>query len=387
MPPSADASNVAVPTLDESSSGRWVRLPLGAGTAVLTCVLLLGLLPGAAAADPSGRARARADAVAAQVDALQPQVAAALADYRATLGGLSHAVTRSISDDQVAQAAALAAQAAQAEQGARIRALYMDGGELSIVDAMLSARTTADLTAQWDLTSSVVGWGQTQHDLLAQHSVAARGRARVSQLAARRVIVTVADVQARYETLAALLDRQRSLLTHLDTRAKQLLRAQQSALAAEQAAAAQAASQASTSPSVLGIPSDYLSLYRGAATTCPGLSWTVLAAIGQVESGHGRSVGPSSAGAEGPMQFMPSTFAGYAVDGNGDGVKDIWSPADSIYTAAAYLCANHAGDGPQGLYNAIWRYNHADWYVLMVSHLADSIAKKFGETPPVAVKG
>ena len=87
------------------------------------------------------------------------------------------------------------------------------------------------------------------------------------------------------------------------------------------------------------------------------------------------------------MQFMPSTFAGYAVDGNGDGVKDIWSPADSIYTAAAYLCANHAGDGPQGLYNAIWRYNHADWYVLMVSHLADSIAKKFGETPPVAVKG
>ena len=373
--------------LDPLTRSRRLGLPFALAAVVLSGALTLGLLPGAAAADPVGRARARADAVAAKVAALQPQVDAALAQYQATLGGLAKAVTRSVSDDRTAQAAAQAAQAAQVAQTGRIRALYMDGGELSIVNAMLSAQSTADLTAQWDFTASLVGWGQAQHQELAAQSAAARGQARVSQSAARRVIVTVADVQDRYQRLASLLKQQQDLFDHLDTQARQLLRAQQSALAAERAAAAQAAAQAASSPSVLGIPSDYLSLYRAAATTCSGLSWTVLAAIGQVESGHGRSVGPSSAGAEGPMQFLPSTFAGYAVDGNGDGVADIWSPADSIYTAAAYLCANHAGDGPQGLYNAIYRYNHADWYVQMVVHLADKIAAKFHETPPVAVKG
>ncbi len=373
--------------LDPLTRSRRLGLPFALAAVVLSGVLALGLLPGAAAADPVGRARTRADAVAAKVSALQPQVDAALAQYQATLGGLAKAVTRSVSDDRTAQAAAQAAQAAQVAQTGRIRALYMDGGELSIVNAMLSAQTTADLTAQWDLTASLVGWGQAQHQELVAQSVAARGQARVSQSTTRRVIVTVADVQDRYQRLASLLQQQQDLFNHLDTQARQLLRAQQSALAAERAAAAQAAAQAASSPSVLGIPSDYLSLYRGAATTCSGLSWTVLAAIGQVESGHGRSVGPSSAGAEGPMQFLPSTFAGYAVDGNGDGTTDIWSPADSIYTAAAYLCANHAGDGPQGLYNAIYRYNHADWYVQMVVHLADKIAAKFHETPPVAVKG
>ena len=77
----------------------------------------------------------------------------------------------------------------------------------------------------------------------------------------------------------------------------------------------------------------------------------------------------------GPMQFLPSTFAAYAVDGDGDGVADIWNAADSIFTAAKYLCANGAGGGPRALYNAIWHYNHADWYVQMVL----SLAKKYAE--------
>ena len=66
----------------------------------------------------------------------------------------------------------------------------------------------------------------------------------------------------------------------------------------------------------------------------------MLAAIGQVESGHGRNTSTSSAGAMGPMQFEPATFAAYAVDGDHDGVKSIMDPADAIYTAAHYLCAN-----------------------------------------------
>jgi len=378
---------VAVPLFVASRLGRRLRLPLAAATAALSGVLVLGVLPGSAAANPSDRVRAHARAVAAQIDALQPQVDEALAQYRATLGGLARAVTRSVSDDRAAQSAAQAAQQARMEQGARIRALYMDGGELSIVDAMLSAGSTADMTAQWDLTESIVGWGQLQHQTLQQVSHTAQGQARSSQVAASRVIVTVGDVQDRYQTLAALLDQQQNLLDQLDTRAKHLVRAERSALAAEHAAAAAAAAQAAASPSVMGIPKDYLALYRSAATTCPGLGWPVLAAIGQVESGHGHNMGPSSAGAEGPMQFMPSTFAGYAVDGNGDGATNIWDPADSIYTAAAYLCANGGGSGPKGLYNAIWHYNHADWYVLMVVNLADSIAKRFGVPAPQAAKG
>jgi membrane-bound lytic murein transglycosylase B len=122
------------------------------------------------------------------------------------------------------------------------------------------------------------------------------------------------------------------------------------------------------------VPPDFTRLYRRAARTCSGLSWTVLAAIGQVESGHGRNSSTSYAGAQGPMQFLPSTFASYAVDGDGDGDTDIQDPADAIFTAANYLCRNGAGRGGESLYRAIWHYNHADWYVQLVLKLAGQLA-------------
>jgi hypothetical protein len=118
------------------------------------------------------------------------------------------------------------------------------------------------------------------------------------------------------------------------------------------------------------IPSAYLRLYRAAAMTCRGLPWTVLAAIGTVETGNGANTATSSKGAMGPMQFLPSTFVAYAVDGDGDGVANIMDPADAIYSAARYLCANGAGLGGQALYSAIYAYNHADWYVREVIRLA-----------------
>jgi hypothetical protein len=118
----------------------------------------------------------------------------------------------------------------------------------------------------------------------------------------------------------------------------------------------------------------YFDLYKKGAAGCPGLSWTVLAAIGQVESGHGRDVGPSSAGALGPMQFLPSTWRAYGVDGDGDGKADIMNPYDAIPAAARYLCASGARSD---LYKAVYAYNHAHWYVQKVLALANAYARRF----------
>lgn len=127
----------------------------------------------------------------------------------------------------------------------------------------------------------------------------------------------------------------------------------------------------------VGRPDSYLELYRRSAELCPGLSWTVLAAIGQIESGHGRNNGPSSAGALGPMQFMPATWKAYGVDGDGDGETDIWSAYDAVPSAANYLCANGAGRGGEKLRKAVWFYNHSWSYVDRVLALADAYARTY----------
>lgn len=127
----------------------------------------------------------------------------------------------------------------------------------------------------------------------------------------------------------------------------------------------------------VGRPGSYLELYRRSAVVCPGLSWTVLAAIGQVESSHGRNNGPSSAGALGPMQFMPATWKAYGRDGDGDGTADIWSPYDAVPSAAGYLCANGAGQGGARLEKAVWFYNHSWSYVAKVMAVARAYARAY----------
>ncbi|WP_433500479.1 lytic transglycosylase domain-containing protein [Sphaerimonospora sp. CA-214678] len=127
----------------------------------------------------------------------------------------------------------------------------------------------------------------------------------------------------------------------------------------------------------VGRPESYLELYQRSAGLCPGLSWTVLAAIGQIESGHGRNNGPSSAGALGPMQFMPATWKAYGVDGDGDGETDVWSAYDAVPSAASYLCANGAGRGGEKLRKAVWFYNHSWSYVDRVLSLADAYARAY----------
>ncbi|MFF4774119.1 lytic transglycosylase domain-containing protein [Microtetraspora fusca] len=132
-----------------------------------------------------------------------------------------------------------------------------------------------------------------------------------------------------------------------------------------------------TGQGLVGRPASYLELYRRSAGVCPGLSWSVLAAIGQVESGHGRNNGPSSAGALGPMQFMPATWKTYGVDGDGDGKADIWSAYDAVPSAAKYLCANGAAQGGEKLRKAVWFYNHSWDYVNRVLGLAEAYARAY----------
>jgi len=127
-----------------------------------------------------------------------------------------------------------------------------------------------------------------------------------------------------------------------------------------------------------GRPGSYLQLFQeSAASYCPGLSWTVLAAIGQIESGDGQNVGPSTAGALGPMQFLPSTWQTWGIDGFGDtGRPNIMNPFDAVPSAARLLCADGAASGGQGLRTAIFDYNHASWYVNEVLTLAGEYAQE-----------
>ena len=114
--------------------------------------------------------------------------------------------------------------------------------------------------------------------------------------------------------------------------------------------------QPAASNAANSIPADYLADFKATGTEY-GIPWTVLAAIGQTESGDGAHDGPSSAGALGPMQFLPSTWKAY-----GDG-GDIMNPAAAIPAAARLLIAHGA---PGNLEQAIFAYNHSESYVQLV---------------------
>jgi len=124
-------------------------------------------------------------------------------------------------------------------------------------------------------------------------------------------------------------------------------------------------------PEKTSFKGDFHEIYKQAAGKY-GLDWHILAAIHKIETGQsGDTLRKSNCGATGPMQFIPSTFKAYAVDGNGDGVKDIGSVYDSIFTAANYLSANIADGG--NIDFAIYRYNHSTKYVNEVKFLASQI--------------
>ncbi|AKA06846.1 hydrolase Nlp/P60 [Streptomyces noursei ZPM] len=124
------------------------------------------------------------------------------------------------------------------------------------------------------------------------------------------------------------------------------------------------------------IPPRMLALYQRAALACPGLSWTVLAAIGKTETDHTRHPTMiSTAGAVGPMQFLPSTFQAYArpVPPGGRTPPTPWDPVDAVYAAARLLCANGARNG-SNLRSAVFAYNHSHTYVAQVLTTARTYA-------------
>jgi len=178
-------------------------------------------------------------------------------------------------------------------------------------------------------------------------------------------------------------------------------------------------SDAVTSPDT-DIPRMVLDAYQRAAATVEAqgchLAWWGLAGIGKVESDHGRDqnahlapngdlvphiVGVPLTGqngtvlvqdatgafshAEGPMQFLPSTWQKWGQDGNGDSLKDIDNIYDATLGAATYLCAtSHDLETENGLKAAYFSYNHSDDYVTEVLAYATAYeaADAAGLIPP-----
>ncbi|WP_034088308.1 C40 family peptidase [Streptacidiphilus albus] len=137
------------------------------------------------------------------------------------------------------------------------------------------------------------------------------------------------------------------------------------------------------------IPPAMLSRYRQAATTCPGLPWTILAGIGKVESDHGRARNQvSSAGAVGPMQFLPSTFTEYdqPVPPGGANPPTPWDATDAVQAAARLLCA-HGGRNGKDLRNAVYQYNHDEQYVDTVMAYATRYASADSSATDAAPPG
>jgi len=110
---------------------------------------------------------------------------------------------------------------------------------------------------------------------------------------------------------------------------------------------------------------ELLGYYREAQRRT-GVSWTFLAAIHLVETRMGRIRGVSTAGAQGPMQFLPSTWDRYGAGG------DVTDPRDAILAAARLLKAKGA---PGDMADALWHYNQSKKYVRAVSEYAGTMQR------------
>ncbi|WP_328296033.1 lytic transglycosylase domain-containing protein [Kineococcus sp. NBC_00420] len=362
-------------------------------------VLVLGLgaggLAGAnpALADPGTAAQARQEAAAAAqaVQRAGERVTAAQEALVRQRSDVASAVSSSIGAQVQADHEERAAATARSRTAQRVRSIYIDGGVVGGAGRGLALLTS--LTHGADPTVALAGLSAARRvddavDAAARtRAASAREDAQQADGGAVAAVAGLRDVAAQVSAMTDALTGAQQRLEALTAEAASLQAAEDAAAALAAAQARAAALNAAATSSAEGVhartvPADYDDLYRHAAATCAGMRPELLAAVGQVESGHGVNVGPSSAGAQGPMQFMPATFASYGVDGDDDGSIDVQDPADAVFSAAKYLCANGGGQGRDGEAGALFRYNHADWYVAMVQRIADELTGSASLTSP-----
>src|SRR5690348_16868816 len=112
-----------------------------------------------------------------------------------------------------------------------------------------------------------------------------------------------------------------------------------------------------------GVPKKLVPIYQAASVRyhLGPKGPAMLASINFNETTFGTNMNNTTgSGAMGWMMFMPETWATYGVDANGNGKKDPYDPEDAIFAAARYLKASGA---PGNWHEAIFAYNHAEWYV------------------------
>ena len=160
-----------------------------------------------------------------------------------------------------------------------------------------------------------------------------------------------------------------SVSQRIEREAREKAEAEARAKAEAEAKVAQEARKTVVPSGSYGDPSRFDSIYQRAAAIY-GVDWRLLRAIHYVETGQSGSTSKKSyAGATGPMQFLPSTWNRYKVDGNSDGVAQITNVDDAIFAAANYLKAC----GYPNVKSALWGYNPSTSYYYKVMSVANSL--------------
>ena len=329
-------------------------------------------------------------AVGAGLEEAQSRVDSA----RARAGELGEQ-TRSLERDIATQRKTF--KAAKASYEEKARAAYK-GGDLESLSSLLGGMlgSTESLASVTDpRLAGILLEGKESLDAYWSSQVTLRntsrqisGKRRAYEAALQEEKTQTAELRNREQDLREVIAAISERKARTERELRELRAAERARILAQKAATAAGGTQRSYE---LGIARDdivaqavepisksaYRKLYIQSARQYGfGEDWYILAAVGKVESDHGANMGPSTAGAMGPMQFLPSTWETSGVDGNGDGVANIMDPRDAIPAAAGYL---ESGGAPQDWYAALFSYNHADWYVIKVLGVAEGYRRLAGD--------